>query len=107
MVSLLLAVVEATFAITVSQGGQTLRIQYPVAEKLYWVEVCVEAEVAYQSGPDVEVLVTTSCWEPRFKIEQWKLAPGTLSVRGHLTISEDSRRSTLHTPVIQVRPRPQ
>ena len=107
MLVLLLELIQAlTFSVTVGRYGQHATLRYPVADKVSWVEVCVEAEGYYENRPGAEGWNSMSCWVPRFKVEELRLDPGTVTIAAHLNISEDGYRSWLHTPVINVRPRP-
>lgn len=107
ILTILIEVIQAlTFSVTVGRYGNNAVLRYPVADKLHWVEVCVETEGYDPKSPSAEGWQANSCWVPRFKVEELRLEPGTTSLRAHLHISEDGYRSWLHTPVIQVRPRP-
>ena len=104
MVMLLVQLMQAlTFSITVSQDATRTTLRYPAAEGVSWLQVCVESE---GRGERDEPWYANSCWEPRFPTEEYRLAPDAYYVRAHLTIDQDGKRSTLHTPVLQVRPEP-
>lgn len=106
--SLVVAVIQAiTFSVTINRYGTTATLRFPeVTAKLFLVEVCVYTEGYDPKTPTAEHWIRQSCWEPRFKTEELRLAPGTLKLKAQLEISEDSHHSVLHTPVIQVRPEP-
>lgn len=104
---MVLEIIQAlTFSVTVGRYGQHATLRYPVADKVSWIEVCVLAEGHDISRPDSDDWQRNSCWVPRFKVEELRLDPETVTIRASLHISEDGRRSWLHTPTVNVRPIP-
>src|SRR3990167_1354098 len=94
---LVVSVIQAlTFSVTVGRYGQNAVLRYPVADKVYWIEVCVEAEGYDPKTPYGEGWQSNSCWVPRFKVEELRLDPGTVTLKARLHISEDGHRSILH-----------
>lgn len=101
MLTTILVIVQAlTFSVTVGRNTQNVTLRYPVADKVAWIEVCVEVNGYARE----ERIQQTSCWGPRFKVEEYQLPVWATTIRGILEISEDGYRSILRTPVIQVRP---
>lgn len=99
MRSILLAVVittlATTFSLTVNQSRSGITLRYPTGVE--WVEVCVE-----QQG---KLVYEQNCWTPQIGVEDFKLREGVTRVQAHLTILKDGLFfTTLHTPVIQVKP---
>ena len=104
MMLLVIQLMQAiTFSMTVSQDLTRVMLRYPVSEGVSWLQVCVESE---GRGEQDEPWYTNSCWEPRFVTEEYPLVPNAYHVRAHLTIDQDGKRSTLHTPVLQVHSEP-
>jgi hypothetical protein len=104
--NLMLWIASLVFSLTVARNGDHISLQYPVDDKVQWVEVCVESEGRYDPVDPrrAEHWYNKSCWAPRFKIEEYKLKDGAIHVRAHLEISENGNHVTLHTPTMQVRP---
>lgn len=93
---LLLMLAGPKFVITVGQYGDRIGLHYPHEdEHLRWEQVCV-----YSTGDQEH----TSCWVPRFGLEEYRLEMGTVRVKGVLTVNEDGVRRDLVTPEIPVRP---
>lgn len=102
IISVLMEIIALlTFSLTVHRNGDAITLRYPEADKLRWVEVCVESEGKYADRSEWYDL---SCWEPRFVTEERRLKDGALHVRATLEITEDGHHSKLRTPVMQVRP---
>ena len=100
-------ILAITFSMTIGRQGDHVQLRYPDAPDVTWTEVCVWTQGEAQDGRDPDVYhewETTSCWTPRFRLEEMRLAPGTLKAKATLTIDEGGRRNTLTTPVVQERP---
>jgi len=106
MTTMILLIAALSFTLTVSQYGTNVVLRYPEAPGVHWVEVCVESEGINPKNPGAEHWYKRSCYEPTYRTEMYNLVEGTIHVRAHLEISQDSVHSFLHTPVYQVRPEP-
>lgn len=95
MISLLQLLHAITFSLTVNKPHNLITLSYP--EKVVWVRVCVESAGVKES------FYHEYCWTPETPIEEFYLDAKTAHVRASLEIREGNRRSTLITPVWQVK----
>lgn len=98
------------FKITVWHTTTGVDLHYPRQDEHFtWKYVCVtthgKTDDKYNPGDYVEY-DSTSCWTPRFLLEQYKLQAGALTVRGLLTAQEDNHEIVIDTGVVRVRPEP-
>jgi len=85
-----------TFALRVGQHRTYAALLYPKQQHVKWIEVCVFST----SGDDG--WRTTSCWVPRFAIEEYPLMRNTVLIQAALHIREGDADRVLRTPAVRV-----
>ncbi len=85
-----------TFSITVARNGDHITLRYP-ADVGEWREVCV---TTITQTDEWEM----NCWAPYIAVEDHKIRPNAVSVKGQLLTTKDGVRTEWSTPWVNVRP---